>query len=70
MRVDDDEKVAAIERLAEGEESDIAEGTPIATIDESDTIPNEDLGDDSETEEGDDDEAPDDDAPEDDKTES
>jgi DNA gyrase subunit A len=66
MRVDDDEKVAAIERLADGEESDIAEGTPIAAIDDSDTVPNEDMGEEAE-EEGEEDEG--DDAPDDDKPE-
>jgi DNA gyrase subunit A len=45
MRVDDGEHVAAIERLAEpGEESGIAEGTPIA-VDEGDTVPNEGMED-------------------------
>ncbi len=44
MRVDDGEKVAAIERLADpGEESGIAEGAPIEAIEDGDTIPNEDL---------------------------
>jgi DNA gyrase subunit A len=44
MRVDDGEKVAAIERLADpGEESGIAEGAPIEAIDDGDTIPNDDL---------------------------
>ena len=61
MRVDDGEHVAAIERLAEGEESDIAEGAPIEAIDDGDTVPNEDLeaegeedgGDEGEDESGD-----------------
>jgi DNA gyrase subunit A len=56
MRVDDDEKVAAIERLAEPEEeSGIAEATPIEAADDSDTIPNEDLVEDEGDDEGDDD---------------
>ncbi|HEU0036288.1 MAG TPA: DNA gyrase subunit A [Kofleriaceae bacterium] len=54
MRVDDGEHVAAIERLAEGEDSDIEQATPIEAADDGDTIPNEDLGDEDE---GDEDEA-------------
>jgi DNA gyrase subunit A len=57
MRVDDGEHVAAIERVAEGDESDIAEAAPIESIDDSDTIPNEDM--EGEVEE-DEDEAPED----------
>ena len=54
MRVDDGEHVAAIERLADpGEESGIAEGTPIEAIDDGDTIPNDGLEDDVD-DEGDD----------------
>jgi DNA gyrase subunit A len=41
MRVDDGERVAAIERLAEPEESGIAESSPIEAADDGDTIPNE-----------------------------
>ncbi len=60
MRVDDGEFVAAIERLAEpADESDIAEGAPIEAIDDGDTVPNEDLGEELDDDEGD--EAPDDD---------
>jgi DNA gyrase subunit A len=44
MRVDDGEHVAAIERLAEpAEESGIAEGAPVEAIEDTDTVPNEDL---------------------------
>ncbi len=46
MRLDDGEHVAAIERLAEGDESGIAEATPIEAVDGEDTIPNESLEDD------------------------
>ena len=54
MRVDDGEHVAAIERLADpGEEPGIAEGAPIEAIDEGDTVPNDDLEDEAELEEGD-----------------
>ena len=52
------EHVAAIERVAEGEESDIAEAAPIESLDDSDTIPNEEM--EGEEEEGDEDEAPED----------
>jgi DNA gyrase subunit A len=63
MRVDDGEHVAAIERLADpGEESGIAEGTPIA-VDEGDTVPNDSLEEDLVDEDEADDEAADDDAP-------
>ena len=52
MRVDDGEHVAAIERLADpGEESGIAEATPIEAADDGDTIPNESLEDELEGEE-------------------
>jgi DNA gyrase subunit A len=53
MRVDDGEHVAAIERLAEGDESGIAEASPIEAVDEGDTIPNEALEEGMEDEEGD-----------------
>ena len=54
MRVDDGEHVAAIERLADpGEDSGIAEGAPIA-IDDTDTLPNEDLEGDDDADEADD----------------
>jgi len=54
MRVDDGEHVAAIERLADpGEEPGIAEGTPIEAIDDGDTVPNDDLEDEGDLEEGD-----------------
>ena len=47
MRVDDGEHVAAIERLADpGEESGIAEGSPIEAADDGDTLPNESIEDD------------------------
>ncbi len=56
MRVDDGEFVAAIERLAEpGEESGIAEATPIEAADDGDTLPNEAVEDELEGEESDDD---------------
>jgi DNA gyrase subunit A len=65
MRVDDGEHVAAIERLAEPEDtSGIAEGAPVEAVDDGDTIPNEDM---SEEEGGDD--APDDDPGDDDASE-
>jgi DNA gyrase subunit A len=49
MRVDDGEHVAAIERLAEpGETSGIAEGAPIETVDDGDTVPNDSLEDEPE----------------------
>ncbi|MDB4962004.1 MAG: gyrase, subunit [Myxococcales bacterium] len=66
MRVDDGEHVAAIERLADpGEESGIAEGTPIA-VDEGDTVPNDSLEEDvvDEDEDEGEDETADDDAAE------
>src|SRR5690606_33125937 len=62
MRVDDGEHVAAIERLAEpGEETGIAEGTPIEAAEDGDTVPTGSLGEELGGEgEGDDDEAGDD----------
>jgi DNA gyrase subunit A len=45
MRVDDGEHVAAIERLAEPEDSGIAVGAPIEAVDDGDTIPNESMED-------------------------
>ena len=55
MRVDDGEFVAAIERLAEpGEESGIAEATPIEAADDGDTLPNDAVEDELEGEEADD----------------
>ena len=69
MRVDDGEHVAAIERLADpGEDSGIAEGAPIEAIDDSDTVPNEDLEGDEDADEGEDGEA-DDGEPDDGETE-
>ncbi|HLL24903.1 MAG TPA: DNA gyrase C-terminal beta-propeller domain-containing protein, partial [Kofleriaceae bacterium] len=61
MRVDDGERVAAIERLAEpDEESGIETAAPIESIEEGDTVPNEGL--EEELDEGEDeDEAGDDD---------
>jgi DNA gyrase subunit A len=58
MRVDDGEKVAAIERLAEPDESGIAEGAPIEAVEDGDTIPNDSL--EGDEDEDDDDAAPDD----------
>jgi DNA gyrase subunit A len=56
MRVDDGEHVAAIERLAEPEEtSGIAEAAPIEAIDDSDTVPNESIEEEPEGEGEDDD---------------
>jgi DNA gyrase subunit A len=58
MRVDDGEHVAAIERLAEGDESDIATASPIEAADDGDTIPNEadeDVDGDDDDDDGDDD---------------
>jgi len=43
MRVDDGEHIAAIERLAEPEDSGIAEGAPIEAVDDGDTIPNDSM---------------------------
>ncbi|MFT3698879.1 MAG: DNA gyrase subunit A [Kofleriaceae bacterium] len=62
MRVDDGEHVAAIERLADPDESGIEEAAPIEAVDDGDTIPNESLedGDDADEEGDDDDAAPDD----------
>ena len=61
MRVDDGEHVAAIERLAEGDESGIEEATPIEPVEDGDTIPNESMDDDAADDEDDaDDEAGDD----------
>ena len=55
MRVDDGEFVAAIERLAEpGEESGIAEATPIEAADDGDTLPTDAIEDELEGEETDD----------------
>jgi hypothetical protein len=59
MRVDDGEHVAAIERVAEGDESSDIEATPIEAIDGEDTIPNESM-EGEEADEGDDDDEPDD----------
>ncbi|HEY0190350.1 MAG TPA: DNA gyrase subunit A [Kofleriaceae bacterium] len=57
MRVDDGEHVAAIERLAEPEETaGIAEAAPIEALDDTDTVPNEGPEDEGEGE-GDDAEA-------------
>ena len=54
MRVDDGEHVAAIERLAEPEEtSGIAEAAPIEAVDDNDTVPNEVLEDEDTGENGD-----------------
>ncbi|HEX7836536.1 MAG TPA: DNA gyrase subunit A [Kofleriaceae bacterium] len=54
MRVDDGEHVAAIERLAEPEEtSGIAEAAPIEAVDDNDTVPNEALEDEDTGENGD-----------------
>ncbi len=69
MRVDDGEHVAAIERLAEpGDETNIAEATPIEAIEDTDTVPNEDIEPDLDADEADDadgDEADDADEPDD-----
>jgi DNA gyrase subunit A len=55
MRVDDGEHVAAIERLAEPEEtSGIAEAAPIEALDDTDTVPNESLEEDADAEAGED----------------
>ncbi|MBA3460788.1 MAG: DNA gyrase subunit A [Deltaproteobacteria bacterium] len=63
MRVDDGEHVAAIERLADpGEEAGIAEGAPIMAIDDTDTVPNEDLEDGTDEDGDDAEEATDDEA--------
>ncbi|MGN6104402.1 MAG: DNA gyrase C-terminal beta-propeller domain-containing protein, partial [Kofleriaceae bacterium] len=63
MRVDDGEHVAAIERLAEGDESGIETATPIEAADDGDTIPNDSLEDevldDEDEGEGDEDESAD-----------
>jgi len=54
MRVDDGEHVAAIERLAEPEEtSGIAEGAPIEATDDSDTVPNDAIEDEADDGNGD-----------------
>ena len=53
MRVDDGEHVAAIERLAEGDESGIAEASPIEAADDGDTVPNEGIEDEDEVEDED-----------------
>ncbi|MBX3158630.1 MAG: DNA gyrase subunit A [Deltaproteobacteria bacterium] len=54
MRLDDGEHVAAIERIGEGEETDIAEAAPIEAIDDTDTVPNEiEEGEELEEDEGD-----------------
>ena len=55
MRVDDGEHVAAIERLAEGDESGIEAASPIEAVEDGDTIPNESLEDDVVDDDGDDD---------------
>ncbi len=62
MRVDDGEHVAAIERLADPtDESVIAEGAPIETVDDTDTVPNEAVEDEDDDDDADaDDAAPDD----------
>ena len=52
MRVDDGEHVAAIERLAEPETSGIAEAAPIEAIDDTDTLPNESIEEETEGEDG------------------
>jgi DNA gyrase subunit A len=49
MRVDDGEHIAAIERLAEPADES-GEGAPVEEVDEGDTIPNEDLGEEAEDE--------------------
>lgn len=61
MRVDDGEHVAAIERLAEGDESGIEAATPIEAADDGDTIPNDSLEDEvlEDEDEGDEDESAD-----------
>ncbi|HEY1553716.1 MAG TPA: DNA gyrase subunit A [Kofleriaceae bacterium] len=54
MRVDDGEHIAAIERLAEPEDTTgIAESAPIEAVDDGDTIPNDSLEDDGDGDEGD-----------------
>ncbi len=60
MRLDDGEHVAAIERVAEGDESSDIEATPIEAIDGEDTIPNDSLEGDEADEADDDDGEPDD----------
>ena len=50
MRVDDGEHVAAIERLAEGDESGIEAATPIEAADDSDTVPNDGIEDEADDE--------------------
>jgi DNA gyrase subunit A len=59
MRVDDGEHVAAIERVADGDESGIEEATPIEAVEDGDTIPNDALEGDEGDDEADDDEADD-----------
>jgi DNA gyrase subunit A len=54
MRVDDGERVAAIERLAEGGDESGIEAAPIEAVDDGDTIPNETLEGENEDLEGDD----------------
>jgi DNA gyrase subunit A len=61
MRVDDGEHVAAIERLAEGDESGIEEARPLETADDGDTVPNEVADEDDEALDEDDDGDADDD---------
>ncbi len=56
MRVDDGEHVAAIERLAEPDETNIVEASPIEAIEDGDTVPNESMEDELEGEEEDGDE--------------
>jgi len=61
MRVDDGERVAAIERLAEGGDESGIEAAPIEAADDGDTIPNESLEDEDEGDEGDEGDESDDD---------
>jgi DNA gyrase subunit A len=57
MRVDDGEHIAAIERLAEGDESGIEAATPIEIADDTDTVPNDGIEDEAEDEADEGDEA-------------
>jgi DNA gyrase subunit A len=60
MRLEDGEHVAAIERVAEGDESSDIEATPIEPIEGEDTIPNESMeGDEADLDEDDADDADD-----------
>jgi len=53
MRLEDGEHVAAIERVAEGDESSDIEATPIEPIEGEDTIPNESMEGEGDTDEDD-----------------